>query len=121
MDTQPPDLHLIPGINTGKVTFQFEGHYRGKAVTWQCTLQTLDHYYQQQVNSRKIDRNDIVKLKRFIDVADTDTPTPSINIVLDVQKIDEPTIRKAIIMVHNYKKLHAGRHEYGEAHTYPRK
>lgn len=121
MDSHPLDTHIIPGINTGKVVFQFEGHYHGKPVTWQCTLQTLDKYYQELLDTNKVEPGTEVKLKRFINVVDVDTPTPSINIALDVKNIDEPTIRKAIIMVHNYKKLHEGLHEYGEAYTYPRK
>lgn len=121
MEISPVNNLTISGINTGKAQFQFEGHYSGKPVTWQCTLQTLDQYYQDLVNSNKINSSAPVTLRRFIDIAETDSPTPSINIVLDVDIIDEPTIRKSIIMVHNYKKLHEGLHEYGEAYSYPRK
>lgn len=121
MENIPVDTHTISGINTGKASFQFAGHYYGTPVTWQCTLQTLDQYYQELVNSNKIEPNTPMSLRRFIDIANTDSPTPSINIVLDVEIIDEPTIRKSIIMVHNYKKHHEGRHEYGETYTYPRK
>lgn len=115
------DTRSITGINTGKAQFQFAGHYFGKPVTWQCTLQTLDQFYQDLVHSRKINHQAPVTLRRFIDISNADTPTPSINIALDVKIIDEPTIRKSIIMVHNYKKLHEGLHEYGETYTYPRK
>lgn len=121
MDSISINTHLISGINTGKAEFSFDGHYHGTPVSWQCTLQTLDQYYQDLVNANKVDRDTPVTLRRFIDIAHVDSPTPSINIVLDVEKIDEPTIRKSIIMVHNYKKLHEGIHEYGEAYTYPRK
>ena len=121
MESSSINIHTIDGINTGKAKFQFEGRYYNNPVTWQCTLQTLDQYYQELVNSNKINSNTPTALRRFIQIAGTDSPTPSINIVLDVKIIDEPTVRKSIIMVHNYKKLHEGVHEYGEAYTYPRK
>ena len=121
MENSPVDMNAVSGINTGKAKFQFNGHYHGKPVTWQCTLQTLDQFYQELVINNKVDSNSPITLQRFIDITDSDSPTPSINIGLDVDIIDEPTIRKSILMVHNYKKLHEGMHEYGEAYTYPRK
>ena len=36
-----------------------------------------------------------------------------IRIGLGVQRIDRPTVIKAIIMVRNYKRLRVGRHEFG--------
>lgn len=120
MENSPVDMSTVKGINTGKAKFQFTGHYYGKPVTWQCTLQTLDQYYQQLVSNNKVDRNTPVTLQRFIDITDSDSPTPSINIALDVDIIDEPTIRKTIVMVHNYKRLHEGHHPYGAAYTFPR-
>ena len=121
MENSPVDMNAVTGINTGKAEFQFNGHYYGKPVTWQCTLQTLDEYYQELVSQNKVDSHSPVTLQRFINISDSDSPTPSINIVLDVEIIDEPTIRKSIVMVHNYKKLHEGHHSYGKAYTYPRK
>ena len=121
MGNDPVNIQNISGIGTEKATFQFQGHFHGKPVTWQCTLQTLDHYYDELLRNKKIESNIPLTLKRFIDIHGTDSPTPSINITLDVEIIDEPTIRKSVIMVHNYKKLHEGLHEYGEGYTYPRK
>ena len=121
MENSSVDINTVSGINTGKAQFQFDGRYHNNPVTWQCTLQTLDQYYQELVNSNKVKRDATIALKRFIHISGTDSPTPSINIVLDVEIIDEPTVRKSVIMVHNYKKLHEGIHEYGEAYTYPRK
>ena len=121
MESDAVNTQNISGIDTGKAIFEFQGHFNGKPVTWQCTLQTLDHYYEELLRNKKIESNIPVTLKRFINIIGTDSPTPSINITLDVEIIDEPTIRKTIIMVHNYKKLQEGLHEYGEAYTYPRK
>jgi hypothetical protein len=32
---------------------------------------------------------------------------------LHVERIDPPTVRKAMIMIRRYKRLRRGRHEYG--------
>jgi hypothetical protein len=120
MENSPVDTSTISGVNTGKALFQFKGHFYGRPVTWQCTLQTLDQHYQEMRQTGKIDDKTPVSLRKFIHITDIDSPAPAINIGLDVETIDEPTIRKTIVMVHNYKKLHAGLHEYGEIYHYPR-
>lgn len=111
----------VNGIITGEATFQFKGHLYNQPVTWQCTLQTLDHHYQSLVASRKVSKTESIMLKKFIFIQDELSSTPSIHIGLDVDCIDEATIRKTIIMVQNYKKLNAGLHEYGTAYCYPMK
>ena len=113
--------HDISGINTGQASFQFKGHLYNQPVIWQCTLQTLDHHYQSLIATQKISEAESIMLKKFIYIQDDQSPTPHIHIGLDVDCIDEATIRKTIIMVQNYKKLHAGLHEYGTAYHYPRK
>lgn len=111
----------INGVNTGQATFQFKGHLYRKPVIWQCTLQTLDHHYQSLVASKKVSAAENIVLKKFIYISEEQSAAPKIHIGLDVDKIDEATIRKTIIMVNNYKKLHAGLHEYGMAYHYPKK
>jgi len=121
MEKNPIFPHIITGINTGQASFQFKGHFHNQPVTWQCTLQTLEHHYQSLIATRQIADTENVMLKKFIHIHDDKSPTPHIHIGLDVDCIDKPTILKAIIMVHNYKQLHAGRHEYGTAYRYPGK
>ena len=111
----------ISGINSGEAKFQFKGHLYNKPVTWQCTLQTLDNHYQSLFASRNVSEAESIMLKKFIYISEEQSATPKIHIGLDVDCIDEATIRKTIIMVNNYKKLHAGLHEYGMAYHYPRK
>lgn len=121
METNPVFPHDISGINTGQASFQFKGHFHNQPVTWQCTLQTLEHHYQTLIATQRISETEIIMLKKFIHIQDDNSPTPRILIGLDVDCIDEPTIRKTIVMVHNYKKLHAGLHEYGATYRYPGK
>ena len=121
MEKNPVFPHEISGINTGQASFEFKGHFHNQPVIWQCTLQTLEHHYQSLIATQQISETENVMLKKFIQIQDNKSSTPHIHIGLDVDCIDEPTIRKTIIMVHNYKKLHAGRHEYGTSYRYPRK
>lgn len=121
MENNPALPHDISGINTEQASFQFAGHFQNQDVLWHCSLQTLDSYYQTLLDTEKASSSDSVVLKRFIDIQNTPSATPLIKVVLDVDIIDEATIRKTIIMVHNYKNLSAGKHEYGTAYHYPRK
>ncbi|MGD8526264.1 MAG: hypothetical protein PVJ63_08435 [Thioalkalispiraceae bacterium] len=120
MEKNPALAEDIQGINSPRATFRFKGHFQGRPVEWICTLSTLDHYYQSLLENGKVSNHETVMLKRFIHIHEQDSSTPRIDIALDVDTIDDPTIRKTIIMIHNYKKLHAGWHEYGTAYRYPR-
>ena len=110
----------IKGINTGQAEFEYQGHFQGADVLWQCTLQTLEDHYQSLISTQEISITEPVMLKKFIRIENETSSTPQIHVGLDVDYIDEATIRKTIIMLRNYKNLRAGLHSYGSAYHYPR-
>jgi|GEM_PF-1581780 len=90
---------------------RFTGRFEEAEVIWDAELMTLACCYGQQLSDTA--RNG---LRQFIEVG---TPGPAgrrLKIGLATACIDEPTILKAIIMIRRYKRLHAGRYEYGEVH-----
>ena len=119
MEKNPVFPLNISGINSGQATFQLQGHFEQQAVIWQCTLQTLQHHYQSLITEQEISATENIMLKKFIHIKDESSAISQIHIGLDVDCIDEATIRKTIIMLHNYKNLHAGLHKYGTSYHYP--
>ena len=59
-------------------------------------------------------------LRQYIDIPpDGDPAAWPLEVALAVPAIDAPTVFKTIIMIHNYKRLAPGRHEYGPGHRFP--
>ncbi|OOZ38434.1 hypothetical protein BOW53_15575 [Solemya pervernicosa gill symbiont] len=81
---------------------RFSGRFDGEDVVWDATLMTLG-----QAGAAR----------NFIEIGELSGQGRSITIALHVHCIDIPTLRKAIIMVRNYKRLRLGRHEYGPANS----
>lgn len=94
------------------VHVRFTGPFQGQQVTWDASITTLEHEYRARNNSRR-PRID-AEMRQFIDVGPAQGGTRALQIGLNVEQIDDPVIRKAIIMIRQYKRLYEGRHEYGE-------
>ena len=94
------------------VHVRFTGPFLGRQVTWDASIATLEHEYRARQFSRP--PGDAVELRQFIEVGDEDNGMRTLRIGLNVAQIDEPVIRKTIIMVRQYRRLREGRHEYGE-------
>ncbi len=88
-----------------KLRLYFDGHFDGRAVRWNATLFTPAGWAAQWGESRPN--------KNIIEIGDSTEREIEIKICLKVDRIDHPTVRKAVMMVRQYKKLHRGRHEYG--------
>jgi hypothetical protein len=90
---------------------RFTGTFAGKSVTWDATLYTLRDYVRLR---RESGEPDLRCARPFIEVAGGEGTLLSMRIGLPVTAIDEPTIRKAIIMVRQYRLLAVGHHEFGD-------
>jgi len=97
----------------------FKGRFQGRQVLWDTHLITLTEYHRQAVAAGKIPKNEPVTLLQFIDIEEKKPDEMLLNIGMDVPVIDAPTVFKSMIMIHNYKRLRLGRHEYGPAHVFP--
>jgi hypothetical protein len=96
-------LSDLPG---SRVRVQFVGRFDGREVAWDAIFQTLRHC-QEAVAGRP--------LRAYIEIAPLTGDACRIEVGLDLPVIDEPALRKIIIMVRNYKRLRSGRMEWGEA------
>ena len=99
---------LIHQFNTQHAHVKFTGSFKGEIVTWDTDFYTLEGFLEEE------NIND-TNLKQFIDIR----PLPlqsgvmKLTVVLNINKVNEPSIQKMMIMIKHYKKLSLGRHEYG--------
>jgi hypothetical protein len=109
-------FRLLHRHSPESVHIQFTGLFQQQPVVWDAIIQTLGHYFKHTVKD-KLEPGQSVYLKQFIEIK------PGVNllqlqIALNLAEIDDAAIKRSIIMIRNYKRLHVGRHEYGDAHRY---
>lgn len=91
------DFELLDEPGAAAVRLRFQGTLRGRPVRWEATFMTLAR--------ARVPRS-------FIEVGDATEPR-SLTVALPVAAMDLPAIRKAVVMVRNWKRLAPGRHEFG--------
>jgi len=92
------------------VQLRFAGPFAQKIIIWDAEIATLAYYFTAQ-QGHGTERG---TLRPFIEVGSSSKRGRHLQIGLNVTTIDDATIRKAMIMIRQYKRLQAGRHEYGE-------
>lgn len=95
-------LDIPPGE---QLRLRFRGPFEGREVCWDARLVTLAAW-QREHPGTGINQN-------FIDIGDESADGIAITVALNLPLIDLPTVRKAMMMVRQYKRLRRGRHEYG--------
>ena len=98
---------------------RFTGHFQGRQVIWDTRLVTLQEIYQQGKTAGTFSVDKPVLLPQFIEIEETRPTEMRLKIGVDVPTIDAPTVFKSMIMIHNYKRLRIGRHEYGPSRQFP--
>jgi len=97
---------------------RFKGPFQGEKVLWDTHLITLQEIYRQGIVAGKYLEKDTISLSQFIEINEKDAAEVTLTVGIDVPVIDTPTVLKTIIMIHNYKRLRHGRHEYGPARQF---
>lgn len=98
-------------INQSRVHIRFPGRFQEQEIIWDARLLTLQNEYQQHASQN----NESSRIYRqYIEISPGKDNLVPITVALNVPEFDEPTILKTIIMIHNYKRLRFGRHEFGE-------
>jgi hypothetical protein len=92
---------------------RFVGKFHGRHVTWDTHLITLQEIYQQGIAAGTFAADKPISLFQFIEIDETGPAEMTLKIGINVSAIDAPTVFKSMIMIHNYKRLRIGRHEYG--------
>ena len=88
-----------------KLRLHFSGPFEGNEVHWNATLFTPAAWASAWGEGPP--------QKNIIEIGDKGDDGITLNICLKVANIDQPTVRKAMMMVRQYKRLQRGRHEYG--------
>ena len=121
--TQPyPQTREIQGIfysllaapGAEQARFAFSGRFLGREMVWDATLLTLARYHAEQP-----DAGQMVVRSAFMEIGDETTHGRAIRVALDIPRIDEPAMLRTIMMIRNYKRLHPGRHAFGEPRAFP--
>lgn len=103
---------LLSAIPALRVHIQFVGSLEDKEVLWDATVQTLASYLSEPSKPQH-NRKDAENLRSFMRIEKPQNKVSKIHIVLAVPMIDEPTIKKTIIMIRCYKRLKVGYHDFG--------
>ena len=108
-------LTPLPGES---VKVRFEGTYKGASVVWNLQLYTIDKYFGEVAGQANIVKpNDPIKTPRqFIHIVENDDGEHAITVAVAVPQIDEPSLKKVIIMLRNYKRLRPGWHTWGQVY-----
>ncbi len=93
---------------------RFTGMFQGNEVIWDAVIVTLAREYRERYPAGQQVTAEI-SLPQFIEVGAMTDGMRKLKVGLNVPRIDTATLRKTIIMIRNFKRLHAGRHEYEPA------
>jgi len=116
LDNNDLEYELIKRFLDDCVQIKFTGFFNGEQIIWHATIRTLNDYFKNIVY-KNLEVKKEIKLKQFIDVR-KDEKDYKVDVVLNLKAIDEASIKRTIIMIRQYKRLHVGRHEYGEPITF---
>ena len=105
---------LLAPPESSQARFAFTGIFQNQEIVWDSTLLTLAHYHAQQPESAQP-----VVRTAFLEIGGETVHGRTIRVALDIPRIDEPAMLRAIIMIRNYKRLQAGHHEFGEPRIFP--
>lgn len=83
-------------VTADEVHLRFVGPFEGSTVVWEARVRRLG-----------------AGQPRFIAVGTRHADAIALEVGLDVPVLNEPTLRKAVVMVRQWKRLCAGRHEFG--------
>ena len=103
-------LSAVPAL---KIHVYFSGKLADKEVMWDATIQTLASYHTEELKNVPAKERSAF-IHSFMQIEPPEAGLCKIHIVLGVPIIDEPTIKKTIIMIRCYKRLKVGYHEFGK-------
>jgi hypothetical protein len=112
MDRSKPHFSYLSPPEAGVVHIHFRGSFDGRPVNWNARIMTLAHAYSMCAQRSCADKPS--GLRQFIEVGEACNTHRDLAVGLNVRCIDEQVIRKAIIMIRQYRRLQEGRHEFGE-------
>ena len=117
-NNQRQDYIALSPLGGQTAHIQFRGPFQGQVILWDTHIITLQEIFRQGVAAGHYQGKSSISLPQFIDINEKDTAEYALTVGIDVPAIDVPTVLKTIIMIHNYKRLRLGRHEYGPSRQF---
>lgn len=105
------DFMLLSPLPKDIVHVRFIGAFERRTVVWDMHLYTLARYALEQ---REMPALPKLSLRGLIHIERSSAQVYRLEVALKVPIIDQPTIKKAILMMRNYRKLQLGLHAWGE-------
>lgn len=100
------EAELLGPVGGASLRLRFCGPFEGELVTWDATFTTLANWCKEHPSS--------LPQRNFIDIGNPSANGITLTVGLNVPCIDLPTVRKAMMMVRQYKRLARGRYAFGE-------
>ena len=99
------EAELLDPPGGEQLRLRFDGPFEGHEVRWDACLVTLESWQREHP--------DEAVQQSIIDIGAETPHGIAITVVLNVDRIDLPTVRKAMMMIRQYKRLRRGRHRFG--------
>ena len=99
------EAELLDPPGGKRLRLHFSGPFEGREVHWDATLFTPAAWAEAW--------DEALPQQNIIEIGDEDEYGITLHLCLKVECIDRPTVRKAIMMVRQYKRLQRGRYQYG--------
>lgn len=108
------DYDLLSALPDSFARVRFIGQFQGAEVLWDMRLYTLPRYWRERggaLAAKAFDPN----VRGVIEIRARADGELELDVAVNVTRLTEPEVRKAIIMMRNYKALKLGRHVWGMA------
>jgi len=105
-DAGEAGFECLSTLPESRARVRFAGRFQGRDVLWDMRLHAL------QGPSRGL--GTVGVRRAFIEITPGEGDVLQLEVGLNVPVIDLPTVRKAVLMIRNYRRLRLGRHEWGE-------
>ena len=99
------EIELLDPLKGELMRLHFDGPFEQSMVHWNATLFTPAAWATQF--------NETIPEQNIIEIHENIDGEFKLSVCLKVKCFDRPTIRKAVMMIRQYKRLARGRHEYG--------
>ena len=103
------DFVLLSPLAESRAHARFIGHFENREVVWDMQLFTMARYEQERGSAPN------TPLRGLMHIAPGTDCVYQLEVALNVPMIDEPTLKKAIVMMRNYKQLQLGLRTWGES------
>jgi len=109
------DFLLLSPLPDTFVKVRFVGRFEGREVVWDMHLYTLQRYTQERGAATQEVKS---TLRGLMNIAPETEHGYPLEVALNVPMIEEPTLKKTILMIRNYRKLSLGLHTWGDGEEF---